>query len=102
MGLFEQTRKQFLENARWVAVRIAKQNNGFVNIDQVREQVTTPQNVDPRVYGAVFNKEEFEKSGYTLTTRKTSHSRPISVFFWKPYTNWKASQRRTFENLALF
>ena len=88
--LFEKTRREFLENCRWIAVRIAKENQGYVNIDQVRKQVTTPDNIDPRVYGAVFNTSEFEKTSYINTTRKTSHGRPIAVFYWKPYINWKA------------
>lgn len=102
-NLFENTRKEFLDNCRWIAVRIAKEHNGCVNIDQVREQVTTPDGVDPRVYGSVFNSEEFEKSGYTQTTRKTSHGRPISVFYWKPYLSWKQSQRPiSYQNQMLF
>ena len=89
--LFEKTRLEFLQNCRWIAVRIAKEHGGYVNIDQVREQVTTPDNVDPRVYGAVFNRTDFEKTGYIQTTRKTSHARPIANFFWKGYTKWKSS-----------
>jgi len=85
LDLFEKTRKEFLENCRWIATRIANEHNGYVNIDQVREQVTTPEGVNPKVYGAVFNTDEFEKSGYTITTRKTSHGRPISVWFYKGY-----------------
>ena|SRR5258708_6924728 len=95
LNLFEKTRKEFLENARWIATRIAKENNGYVNIDQVREQVTTPDGIDPRVYGAVFNTSDFEKSGYILTTRKTSHGRPIAVFFWKEYPAYKANKRNS-------
>ncbi len=93
LNLFEKTRKEFLDNARWIAIRIAKENNGYVNIDQVRNQVTTPNGVDQRVYGAVFNTTDFEKSGYTLTTRKTSHGRPIAIFSWKRYPAFKANQR---------
>lgn len=101
--LFENKRKEFLENCRWIAIRIAKSNNGLVNIDLVRDQVTTPDGVNPKVYGAVFNTDEFEKSGYTQTTRKTSHGRAIAIFYWKPYINWKQSQRPTsYENAMLF
>jgi len=92
LSLFDSYRREFLDNCRWVAVRIAKEHQGYVNIDQVREQVTTPENVDSRVYGAVFNTSEFEKTGYINTTRKTSHGRPIAVFYWKPYKNLKLSK----------
>jgi hypothetical protein len=88
LDLFEKTRLEFLQNCRWIAIRIAKEHGGYVNIDDVREQVTTPENVDPRVYGAVFNRADFEKVGYLQTTRKTSHARPIANFYWKQYSNW--------------
>jgi len=85
MELFEDTRREFLENCRWIARRIAKENGGRVTIDDVREQVTTPENVDPRVYGAVFNTDEWEKVGYTNTTRQSSHGRPIAIFRFKGF-----------------
>ena len=93
MDLFNKTRSEFLSSCRWVAIRIAQKNGGFVNIDEVREQVITPDGVNPKVYGAVFADGQFEKSGYVITTRKSSHGRPISSWFWKPYTAWKASKR---------
>jgi hypothetical protein len=95
LDLFEKTRLEFLENCRWIAIRVAKEHNGYVNIDQVREQVTTPKDIDPRVYGAVFNTSEFEKTGYINTTRKTSHGRPIAIFYWKGYPNFSSLRQRT-------
>lgn len=91
--LFEKTRQEFLQNCRWIAIRVAKEHGGYVNIDQVREQVTTPENVDPRVYGAVFNRKDFEKVGYLQTTRKTSHARPIANFYWKGYPNYSVPRQ---------
>lgn len=92
--LFEDTRGEFLAHCRWVAERIFKEK-GHVTIDDVREQVTTPKGVDPRVYGAVFNGKEWEKVGHTLTKRKSSHRRPISIFvkkgtpFIRTYLNYQ-------------
>lgn len=85
-NLFEKTRSEFLENCRWIAKRIYKEK-GHVTIDDVRDQVTTPKNVDPRVYGAVFNRSEWEKVAYTQTRRKTSHNRPIGAFHLKRKRN---------------
>lgn len=102
LDLFEQTRADFLANCRWLAKRIAQQNNGYVNIDQVREQVATPEGVNPKVYGAVFNKDDWEHSGYKITTRKTSHGRPISVWFFKGYKPVTRRQVSTEGNLVLF
>lgn len=82
MNLFETNRREFLELARWVAIKIAKRQ-GNVTIDDVRAEVKVPLNLDGRVLGAVFNSPEFEKVGYTTTKVKTSHGRPIAVFHLK-------------------
>ena len=79
LDLFEKTRIEFLDLCRWVAVKIARQK-GNVTVDDVRAEVKLPLNIDGRVLGAVFNKRDFEKVGYTQTRIKTSHSRPIGVF----------------------
>ena len=102
LDLFERTRSEFLTSCRWIAKRIAQEHNGYVNIDQVREQVTTPQGVNPKVYGAVFSGGEFERVGFKITTRKTSHGRPISTWFWKGYKPIKKRQQNVQGNLTLF
>ncbi|MFA6335617.1 MAG: hypothetical protein WCX48_08705 [Bacteroidales bacterium] len=79
MGLFETTRKDFLSNCRWIAKKIAERK-GNVTIDDIRDEVKIPLNIDGRVMGAVFNTPEFVKTGYTLTKVKSSHGRPIAVF----------------------
>ena len=78
-NLFEITRSEFLSNARWVAKRISKRQ-GYATIDDVRNEVRLPIGIDGRVFGAVFNTNGWEKTGYTPTKRKTSHGRPIAVF----------------------
>jgi len=81
-NLFEAHRREFLDHCRWVARRIFEQK-GNVTIDDIRDQVQLPNGVDGRVFGAVFNKDDWEKVGYTQTSRKTSHGRPIAVFRFK-------------------
>lgn len=76
--LFEQKRKEFLEYARWIAVREYKKK-GNLTIDDVRDQVKVPEGVNAKVFGAVFNKD-WEIVGYVKTTRQTSHGRRVAVW----------------------
>ncbi len=82
---FEAYRKELLEYARWIAIKLAKENNGYCTIDLVREQIKeVPKfktlTVDPRVFGAVFRKDIWGKTGYTQTKRQNAHGRPIAIF----------------------
>ncbi len=99
LDLFETERHEFLEHCRWVARRIYNEK-GHVTIDDVREQVILPKNIDGRVFGAVFNTSDWEKTGYTHTSRKTSHHRPIAVFVLKTYP--KGEQHTTIFQASLF
>jgi len=79
MNLFEATRHEFLEYARWTARKIC-QEKGHVTTDDVRELVELPKGIDSRVFGAIFKGNEWIKTGYTHTKIKSSHGRPIAVF----------------------
>lgn len=79
MDLFEVTRREFLEYARWTARKIC-QEKGHVTSDDVREIVQLPRGIDGRVYGAIFSGKEWVKTGYAQTKIKSSHGRPIAVF----------------------
>jgi len=83
MDLFEKERSEFLEYCRWVARKIVRDQD-TITIDDVRSQVELPLNIDGRVFGAVFNRDEWEKIGYAQTKRQSSHGRPIAVFKLKP------------------
>jgi hypothetical protein len=78
--LFAQKRKEFLEYCRWVAVRLYKQR-GNITIDDVRDEVPLPLGINGKVFGAVFNTEDWELISYVKTTRQTSHGRRVAV--WK-------------------
>lgn len=73
-------RARWLSMARDVAVLIAKKN-GRVTSDDVRKALPVPEGVDPRILGAVFRFGKWEKIGYTATSMRQAHARPISV--WK-------------------
>lgn len=79
LPLFELTRADWLATARNVARYIASQK-GEVTIDDIRAVWPPPENVDPRVMGAVFRTAEFIPIGYRKSKRKTCHNRPIAVF----------------------
>ena len=79
LNLFEVTRGEFLLFARWVAKKIAKKQ-GNVTIDDIRNEVKVPLNLDGRVLGAVFNTPEWEKVGYAQTKVKSSHGRVVAVW----------------------
>ncbi len=81
LGLFEMTRREFLEHCRWVAKRVAQNRlSRQATIDDVREQVKLPYGIDGRVFGAVFNTDQWEAIGFTKSKQKINHGRPITVF----------------------
>ncbi len=79
MDLFKITRREFLDYSRWVARKICKQK-GHVTVDDIRELVQLPKGLDGRCYGGIFIGKEWIKTGYTHTTIRSSHGRPIAVF----------------------
>ena len=54
-----------------------------VCIDDIRRILPPPDNVDPRVMGAVFRRPYFRKVGYTQSQacgREAPHQRPVALF----------------------
>jgi hypothetical protein len=80
MNLFEQKRHEFLTAARWEAIRIWKRK-GNITVDDVRAEVSTPSDINPTVWGALFNNSDWECVGYVKTTRQQAHGRPVGC--WK-------------------
>lgn len=79
LPLFEATRQHWLERARHTATYLCHKH-GTATIDDVRDICPPPEDVDPRVMGAVFKRTEFECIGHRRSVRKTCHGRPIGVF----------------------
>lgn len=77
--LLERTRGDYLQKARESARELLKHRN-YVTIDDVREVCPPPQDVDPRVMGAVFKQVDFESVGWVHSTRRECHKRPIQRF----------------------
>ena len=91
MNLFSVKRKEFLDYCRWVAVRLYRER-GNITIDDVRDEVKLPLNINGKVFGAVFNTDDWELVSYVKTTRQTSHGRRVAV--WK-YTGDKPAYKVT-------
>lgn len=96
--LFEQKRAELLTYARWVAVKLAFER-GTITIDDVREIVKLPDDINPKVFGAVFKTPEFELVGYTKSTRTIAHQRPIGMYRLKPEYRYKKADNG---NLMMF
>ena len=79
LDLFETHRTSWLARARSIAYELA-QERGQITIDDVRERLPPPSEVDPRVMGAVFSKKIFECIGYQKSIREECHRRPVRLF----------------------
>lgn len=80
MATFDETRGPWLNQARAAAKRLAA-SNGTVTIDQVRDVCPPPDDVDPRVMGAVLRTgKDFVRIGYCTADRPESTGRQIAIF----------------------
>jgi len=79
LPLFEEgSQQEWLEYARQVA-RALCERHGETHIDAVRDICPPPEDVDPRIMGAVFKGGEFELVRYTRSMRLTCHRRVIGI-----------------------
>jgi len=104
LNLFEQYRAELLDYSRWIAIKIAKENDGYCTIDQVREQISQlPKfktlTVDPRVFGATFKKDMWEKVDTKSTKRPIAHGRYITIWKLKPEYRFRVAENG---NLRMF
>ena len=81
LPFFEEHRAEWLEEARSAAYTIGSRG-GTVTIDDVRRVCPPPDDVDPRVMGAVFTRSDWRKVGYMNSRR--GHGRHIVIFELKP------------------
>lgn len=76
---FEEYRGDFLAKARGIALRLAK-DGACITINDVRRFIAPPEDIDPRVMGAVFRTEDWVNMGYVGSQRRTCHGRPVALF----------------------
>jgi hypothetical protein len=80
LDLFEEKRPDWLVLARDAAWSIWRETGRPVTVNQVRERVPPPPDIDPRVFGAVFRRSEWKAGDFVLSDRRTCHARPIREF----------------------
>ena len=85
LGLLERTRADWLEQARYNALALARAF-GFVTADDIHRLCPIPSGIDPRVMGAVFMIPELVADGYVPTKRPEAHARPIRRFVLRERT----------------
>lgn len=79
LPLFEEHRGDWLTAARSIAAQMGADGRA-VTIDDVRDRIKPPANVDPRVMGSVLTRKDWVLIGYQQSTRASCHHRPIGVF----------------------
>lgn len=80
LSLQEDAHSRWIEEARQVAVRLARER-GEVTIDDVREVLPPPVCVDPRINGVVFRPSKYWRCvGYRKSAREENHNRPIGIW----------------------
>ena len=72
-------REAWVAKAKTVAEKLAKRN-GTVTSEDVRTAHPIPYGIDPRILGAVFRGNQWERAGFQKTPRACAHSRPIAVW----------------------
>lgn len=78
MQALETSRSEWLGKARAAAVSLARDGRA-ITVNDVRPVAPTlPDDVDPRVWGAVFNTPDWEFVRYVPSLRRTSHNRPVA------------------------
>lgn len=77
--LLERTRGEYLETARACARKLLKKQT-YVTVNDIRKACPPPEDVDPRVMGAIFAPSEFESLGAVRSDRTECHGRDIKRF----------------------
>ena len=68
-------RRQWVKDARQIAITMCRLN-GTVSTDDLREKVTIPPGIDPRILGAVFRGGKgspFVRAGWKQTNQIQAH-----------------------------
>lgn len=78
--------KEWLEEARVVAEKLGS-SGSLVDVNMVRDVVPPPEDIDPRIMGAIFRTKQWKKIGYVNSGRATCHNRPIAQFVLKSFSS---------------
>ena len=75
---FEETRKEYLQQARYAADKLYANGKKELTGNDIREICPPPANIDPRVMGAIFPRKIWKVISYRPSQR--ARMRPIAVF----------------------
>lgn len=76
----EETRRPWVERAREKAREIYDRTKEPVSVVMIRAECPPPENVDPRVFGAVLRKPHWKLVGYASSCRVACHGRAVGLF----------------------
>ena len=77
-----ETHEEYFTRARKWAIAYANET-GSVIVDDVYRACPPPADIDGRVMGSVMRCKELVAGEYVLTTRSSSHGRPVRRFYPK-------------------
>jgi hypothetical protein len=80
VDLFEEHRAEYLAAARAAILAFARDGRIVTVNDVIEFGPPLPDGVDPRVRGAVFQRDVWERLGYGPSDRRLSHGRPVQRF----------------------
>lgn len=79
LDALEIARAEYLAKARLCALRLTRKRD-TITVDDVREKCPPPEDIDPRVMGAIFAGAEWEAVGFVNSARRACHRRPVRMF----------------------
>lgn len=80
LDTLEASRRPWLERAREAASNLYNELRQPISVVDVRAVCPPPEDVDPRVFGAVFRAPRWKKVGYASSARVACHNRPVALF----------------------
>lgn len=79
IGMIEQARMEWIEQARDTAERIARKR-GTVTISDVRDVMQLPEGWHPNTWGAVLKCSRFAPVGFSQARHPAAHARLIRIY----------------------
>lgn len=80
LDTLEASRRPWLERAREAASNLYNELRQPISVVDVRAVCPPPENVDPRVMGAIFRKSQWTRVGYASSCRVACHGRAVGLF----------------------
>ena len=84
LNLLRVRRAGLIRECTAAALRIALEADGIVTADEVRDIVTIPPGISPKLMGPVFRDLAdagiLRRDGYRASKRRCAHARPLSVW----------------------